>query len=57
MANPLSQLENLAEQLVEGTLARVLRARLHPIQVARHIARAMEDGQIINPQGDILSHW
>jgi hypothetical protein len=54
MANPLSQLENLAEQLVEGTLARVLRARLHPIQVARHIARAMEDGQIINPQGDIV---
>jgi hypothetical protein len=54
MVNPLSHLENLAEQLVEGTLARVLRARLHPIQVARYIARAMEDGQIINPQGDIV---
>lgn len=54
MVNPLSQLENLAERLVEGTLARVLRARLQPIQVARHIARAMEDGQIINPQGDVV---
>ena len=54
MANPLSKLENLAEQLVEGTFARVLRARLQPIEVARYIARAMEDGQVINAQGQVV---
>ncbi len=54
MANPLSRLENLAEQLVEGTFARVLGARLQPIEVARYIARAMEDGQVINAQGQVV---
>jgi hypothetical protein len=54
MVNPLSQLENLAEQLVEGTFARLLRARLQPIEVARYIARAMEDGQVINAQGQVV---
>jgi hypothetical protein len=54
MVNPLSQLENLAERLVEGTFARILGARLQPIEVARHIARAMEDGQVINAQGEIV---
>ena len=54
MANPLSQLENLAEQLVEGTFARALGARLQPIEVARYIARAMEDGQVINAQGEVV---
>ncbi|MBN1937045.1 MAG: FHA domain-containing protein [Anaerolineae bacterium] len=54
MANPLSHLENLAEQLVEGTFARILGARLQPIEVARHLARAMEDGQVINAQGEIV---
>jgi hypothetical protein len=54
MANPLSHLENLAEQLVEGTFARMLGARLQPIEVARYIARAMEDGQVIGAQGEIV---
>lgn len=54
MANPLSQLESLAEQLVEGTFARALGARLQPIEVARYIARAMEDGQVINAQGEVV---
>ena len=54
MANPLSHLENLAQQLVEGTFARILRARLQPIEVARYIARAMEDGRVINAQGRIV---
>jgi hypothetical protein len=54
MANPLSKLENLAEQLVEGTFARALGARLQPIEVARYIARAMEDGQVINAQGEVV---
>ena len=54
MVNPLSRLENLAERLVEGTFARLLGARLQPIEVARHMARAMEDGQVINAQGEIV---
>jgi hypothetical protein len=54
MVNPLSHLENLAERLVEGTFARMLGARLQPIEVARHIARAMEDGQVISPQGEVV---
>ncbi len=54
MANPLSHLEDMAEQLVEGTFARMFRARLQPIEVARRIARAMEDGQVINTQGQIV---
>jgi hypothetical protein len=54
MANPLSHLEDLAEQLVEGTFARIMRARLQPIEVARHIARAMEDGQVIGARGQIV---
>ena len=54
MPNPLSHLEDLAEQLVEAPFARVFRARLQPIEVARHLARAMEDGQVINAQGKIV---
>lgn len=54
MTNPLSHLEDMAEQLVEGTFARMFGARLQPIEVARHIARAMEDGQVINAQGQII---
>jgi hypothetical protein len=54
MPNPLSHLEDLAEQFVEGPFARVFRARLQPIEVARRIARAMEDGQVINAQGQIV---
>jgi hypothetical protein len=54
MPNPLSHLEDLAEQLVEGPFARVFRARLQPIEVARRIGRAMEDGQVINAQGQVV---
>jgi pSer/pThr/pTyr-binding forkhead associated (FHA) protein len=54
MANPLSHVEDLAEQLVEGTFARMFRTRLQPIEVARRIARAMEDGQVINARGEII---
>ncbi len=54
MANPLSHLEDAAEQLIEGTFARMFGARLQPIEVARRVARAMEDGQVINAQGRIV---
>ena len=54
MVNPLSHLENLAERLVEGTVARLLGARLQPIEVARYLARAMEDGQVIGTRGEVV---
>jgi hypothetical protein len=54
LANPLSHLEDMAEQLVEGAFARMFGARLQPLEVARHIARAMEDGQVINSEGQIV---
>lgn len=49
--NRLDHFESLAEQLVEGTFERLFRARLHPSEVARRLARAMEDGQIIHSNG------
>ena len=57
--NKLSRFEALAETLVEGAFARLLRSRLQPVEVARHIARAMEDGQIIGPGGGVWapSHY
>jgi hypothetical protein len=51
--NKLSRFEALAETLVEGTFARLLHSRLQPVEVARHIARAMEDGQVIGPEGGV----
>lgn len=51
--NKLSRFEALAETLVEGTFARLLHSRLQPVEVAQRIARAMEDGQIIGPEGGV----
>jgi hypothetical protein len=57
--NSLSRFEALAETLVEGTFARLLHSRLQPVEVARHIARAMEDSQVIGPEGGVWapSHY
>ena len=44
--NRLDRFETLAEQLVEGTFERLFRTRLHPSDVARRLARALEDGQL-----------
>ena len=54
MVNPLSHLENLAESLIEGTAARLLGARLQPVEVARYLARAMEDGRVIGARGELV---
>jgi hypothetical protein len=54
MVNPLSHLEDIAEQLVEGGFARMFRARLQPIELARRIARTMQDGQVIDARGQIV---
>jgi hypothetical protein len=60
MANPLSHLENLAETLIEGTVARLLGARLQPVEVARYLARAMEDGRVVGARGEVVvpnAYW
>ena len=60
MVNPLSRLENMAEQLIEGSVARLLKARLQPVEVARYLARAMEDGQVVGAQGQVVvpnAYW
>ncbi|GAB4544418.1 MAG: DUF3662 and FHA domain-containing protein [Anaerolineae bacterium] len=52
--NGLDHFEALAEQLIEGTFERLFRPRLHPSQVARYLARAMEDGQVFGDAGQLL---
>jgi hypothetical protein len=52
--NGLDHFEALAEQLVEGTFERLFRPRLHPGEVARRLARAMEDGQVAGAGGQVL---
>ena len=47
----LDRLEQWIENLVEGTLARWRRGRLQPVQLAKRLARAMEDAQVIGPDG------
>ncbi len=52
--NRLDRFETLAEQLVEGTFERLFRPRLHPSDVARELARAVEDGHVIGDSGQTL---
>lgn len=52
--NGLDQFESLAEQLVEGTFERLFRPRLHPSEVARRLARAMEHGRVVSGDGQAL---
>ncbi len=52
--NGLDHFESLAEQLVEGTFERLFRPRLHPSEVARRLARAMEDGRVVGGDGQVL---
>jgi hypothetical protein len=44
----------VAEQLIEGSVARLLKARLQPVEVARYLARAMEDGQVVGARGQVV---
>lgn len=47
----IARFEALAEQLVEGTFARLFAGRLRPLEVATHLTRALEDYQVISPDG------
>jgi len=53
--NPLSQFELLAERLVEGAFGRWFAGRLHPLEVALQLARAMEDAAVLNLCGERLA--
>ena len=48
----IAHFEALAEQLVEGTFARLFAGRISPQEVATHLIRAMEDNQVVRPDGD-----
>jgi hypothetical protein len=47
----LARFERLMEQAVEGSLRRVFPTTLHPVQLAKAAARAMEDAQAIGVRG------
>jgi len=47
----IARFEALAERLVEGTFARLFAGRLSPLEVATHLTRAMEDCQVLSPEG------
>ena len=52
--NGIDHFEALAEQLVEGAFERLFRPRLHPSEVARRLARAMENGRVSDGDGRVL---
>jgi hypothetical protein len=47
----IARFEALAERLVEGTFARLFAGQLSPLEVATHLTRAMEDHQVVSPDG------
>lgn len=53
--NRIARFEALAERLVEGTFARLFAGYIHPLEVATHLARAMEDNQAHTPNGTALA--
>ena len=42
---PLSRFESLARRLVEGSFKRLLGGQLEPLEIASHLARALEENQ------------
>ncbi len=52
--NRLSQFEKLVEQLVEAPFARLFKPRLHPADLAKALARAMEQGAVATADGRVL---
>lgn len=46
-----TRFETIAERLVEGTFARLFAGRLEPREVGLHLARAIEDHEVVSPEG------
>lgn len=58
MAGPLDALERMMEEAVEGTVQKLFRPALQPVQLAKAAARAMEAEQIIGPDGpEVPNHF
>ncbi len=53
--NRLARFEALAEQWVEGTFARLFGGQIHPLEVAHHVARAIEDACSQAADGTLLA--
>ena len=51
VADLLGKIERLLEDAVEGTSRRLFRARVEPVQIAKAAARALEEQQVIGPDG------
>ena len=49
--NGIARFEAMAERLVEGTFTRLFARRISPLEVATHIARAMEDHVVVSGAG------
>lgn len=52
--NRLSQFEKLVEQLVETPFARLFKTQLHPADLGKALARAMEQGAVAAADGRVL---
>jgi hypothetical protein len=46
--NVLSRFESAVQGIVEGTFGRIFRSRLHPVEVAKKLERAMDQGLTIS---------
>ena len=51
MAGPLDALERIMEEAVEGTVQRLFRPKLQPVQLAKAAARRMDEQQVVGPSG------
>jgi hypothetical protein len=51
MPGPLYALERIMEEAVEGTVQRLFRPKLQPVQLAKAAARRMDEGQVVGLSG------
>lgn len=51
----MHRFEDLAQRLIEGSLARLLRERLSADEVLRALVRAIDDSQTLNEKGEALA--
>jgi len=51
LANVFGRLERILEDAVEGTSRRLFRTRLQPVQLAKAASRAMQEQQVVGPDG------
>ena len=49
-------LEKLAEDLIEGGFARILKPRLEPVQIAKALARETDAAQMVGPDGPLVAN-